>query len=398
MTSSNDTSKINLTTAIIIGMNAMIGAGIFAAPAAIAFSVGPAGILLYICVVLAVLFVALGLAHLASLFPEEGSFYVYASQWGGHITGLIASWAYVVGLVTAMGLLTQVAGLYLQPLFPSYSPYTLGLVSLLALTVLNMVGVTLSEIGQKILIVCTTFPIIVTIIICFSKANLSLLTPFAPHGFSNILSATRSVIFGFFGFECAASLFTIVRNPGKNVPRAITYAVILVGILYTLFVASLIISTPLHFFTAPHMLLPEILQVTFPDNTWLLRAIHLSILSAIFGTLHSMIWSLSTLLIALTHKFKNRTVRTLTAQISPRMAVLLVGIAIFITFSVIKNMDLFFSLTNLGVVSAFLLSMITLLTIKKERTISTFLGILAACIILGFAFEGVIREIHKLMY
>ena len=397
MTSSNNT-KITLTTAIIVGMNAMIGAGIFTAPAAIAFSVGPAGILVYLCVVVAVLFVALALAHLASLFPEEGSFYVYASQWGGHTVGMIASWSYVIGLVTAMGLLSQVAGLYLHPFFPDYSVHTLGLITLMAFTALNMVGVTLSELGQQILIVCTTFPIVATIVLCFAKADTTLLTPFAPHGITHIFQATRAVIFGFFGFECAASLFAIVQNPAKNVPRAITYAVILVGTLYTLFVASLILSTPLYFFTNPNMLLPDILQVTFPNNPWLLKAIHISILSAVFGTIHSMIWSVSALLISLTHKFKNRNIRAITAHITPRIAVLLIGIAIFISFSSIKNMDLFFSLTNLGVVGAMLLSIITLLTIKKERTISTLLGVLASCIILFFAFEGVIRELHKLMY
>jgi len=397
MTSSNPT-KINLTTAIIIGMNAMIGAGIFTAPAAMASFVGPAGIVVYIGVVLAVLFVALALARLAALFPEEGSFYVYASQWGGHTVGLIASWSYFIGLIIAMGLLSQVAGLYLQPLFPHYSITTLGLMTLATFTMLNMVGATLSELGQQILIVCTTFPIIATIILCFTKADISHLTPFAPYGIKNIFAATRAIIFGFFGFECAASLFAIVSNPERNVPRAITYSVILVGILYTLFVTSLILSTPLHFFTNPNMLLPDILQITFPNSPWLLKAIHISILSAVFGTIHSMIWSLSALFIALTHKLKSTTARNITAHISPRIAVLLVGIAIFITFSSISNMDLFFSLTALCVVSAFLLSIITLLTIKKERTVSTFISVFAACVILFFACEGVIRELNKLMY
>jgi APA family basic amino acid/polyamine antiporter len=397
MTSSNN-AKINLPIAIIIGMNAMIGAGIFTAPAAIASFVGPAGILVYLGVVIAVLFVALALARLAALFPEEGSFYVYASQWGGHTTGLIASCAYVIGLTTAMGLLARVAGLYLQPFFPDYSAHTLGLITLVTLTLLNMVGVMLSELGQQVLIVATTFPIIATIILCFSKADVANLTPFAPFGTTNIFKATRAVIFGFFGFECAASLFAIVRDPERNVPRAITYSVLLVGALYTLFVASLILSTPLQFLTNPHVLLSDVLAVTFPSNPWLLKAIHISILSAIFGTLHSMIWSLSVLLIALGHKLKSKTARSITAHISPRIAVLLVGTAIFISFSTIKHMDLFFSLTNLGVVSAFLLSIITLLTIKTERTLSTLLGVFTASILLFFAFEGVIKELYKLIY
>ena len=46
-------------TATIIGMNAMIGSGIFTAPAAIASYVGPAGIIAYVFVVLSVWCMAL---------------------------------------------------------------------------------------------------------------------------------------------------------------------------------------------------------------------------------------------------------------------------------------------------------------------------------------------------
>src|SRR5918996_1117742 len=92
--STQSSPKIGVTTATIVGMNAMIGAGIFTAPAALASSVGPAGIVLYAGVVLAVWCMALSLARLASLYPEEGSFYVYAKQWGGHWIGLLASGLY----------------------------------------------------------------------------------------------------------------------------------------------------------------------------------------------------------------------------------------------------------------------------------------------------------------
>ena len=90
----------------------MIGSGIFTAPAALANQVGPAGILLYIFIVPAVWLVALSIARLAQLYPEEGSFYTYTKQWGGHTLGMVAISAYFIGLLIAMGLLCQVAGIY----------------------------------------------------------------------------------------------------------------------------------------------------------------------------------------------------------------------------------------------------------------------------------------------
>ena len=65
------TDKIGVATATIIGMNAMIGAGIFSAPAAMAAHVGPAGILAYVFVVISVWFIASSLARLQHYIPKK---------------------------------------------------------------------------------------------------------------------------------------------------------------------------------------------------------------------------------------------------------------------------------------------------------------------------------------
>ncbi len=393
-------AKIGLATATIIGMNAMIGTGIFTAPAAMASHVGPAGILAYIFVVISVWFIALSLSRVASLFPQEGSYYAYAKQWGGHVIGSIAGWAYMIGLLIAMGLLSQAAGDYLHQLLPMFSSYALGLITLITLVALNMFGVVLSEVGQYILIVCTLFPLLTTTVMCLLKADIQNLFPFAPFGFVNILKATRIVIFGFFGFECAASLFNIVANPQRNVPRAVTYSIVLVGLIYTLFIASLILSVPLGHFTNPNVPLPAILSIVFPQNPWMILIIHLSILSAIIGTIHSMIWSSSSLLLSLIKTIKSSAKNIITNynfETQQRIAVGIVGFSIFVSFSLIKNMDLFFSLTAMCLVTANLLAMTTLLTIKEEwvskRNIITILGVVTSLIILFFAVEGFIQEI-----
>lgn len=392
--------KIGVTTATIIGMNAMIGSGIFTAPAAMAAYVGPAGILAYVFVVIAVWFIAQSLARLAQLFPEEGSFYVYAKQWGGHTMGLIASGAYFTGLLIAMGLLAQMAGQYLVHFFPILSPYALGLIALAILVVLNMFGAVLSSLGQHILIVCTLFPLIAITILCFTQCNLSYLTPFAPYGFENVLKATRIVIFGFFGFECASSLFNIVHEPSKNVPRALTYSILIVGIIYTLFIASIILSTPLNLFTDARVPVSETLAIIFPHHPWMLNIIHFAILSAIIGTIHSMIWTSSNLLTLIFKRFKSKTIQKLITDniINTKTCVLFVGAAITLSYVSLRSLNLFFSLTALCIIFAFISSMITLLLIPSEwksgRNGITLLGISTALLIFIFAAQGLITELN----
>ncbi len=380
--------KIGLATATIVGMNAMIGAGIFSVPAALGSFVGPAGIITYLFVIIAVWFMGSSMARLAQLYPEEGSFYTYASQWGGHYVGLLSAGAYLIGLIIAMGLLTQMAGQNLHEAFPQLNAYSWGLIVLIALIIFNLVGVTLSKIGQMVLICCTVFPILMTIIIGFMHGSVNNLTPFLPYGFTHIFTATNAVIFGFFGFECAASLFSVVENPRENVPKALRYSIILVGLLYLGFVGSIIYAVPHSYFTDPTISLRSILSIIVPNHPWLLHLIHFSVLSAILGTVHSMIWGSSSLLVSYCKKFKSPL------NISTRMAVCIIGICIFMTFSLLKNMNVFFSLTSIFLIFAFVSSMISLLLLPNEwktgQNIKTILGLLTAFLIFYFAITGLL--------
>lgn len=387
-------NKIGLLTATIIGMNAMIGSGIFTAPAALASYVGPAGILAYLFVVAAVWCMALSLARLAELYPQEGSFYVYAKQWGGHYIGLLASGMYIAGLVIAMGLLSRVAGIYLHELIPSLSPEILGATCLIAIVALNMFGVALSQLGQHILIVCTVFPLLAITLLCFFHFDSTNLVPFAPHGFMHVFKATRIVIFGFFGFESAASLYSVLEKPEQNVSRAVTYSIIAVGILYTAFIASLICAVPLSLFTSQSTPLSTVIANAFPSMPWLLSIIHLAILSAVIGTIHSMVWGSSSLLISLSKKISciESQMHNISTHRQHSIAVFLIGTLIATCFLSIHNLDQFFNLTALFIVGAFILSFVTLLFLPKEwkskRNIITVLGLVTAIMITYFAAEN----------
>lgn len=391
------TTKIGVVTATIIGMNAMIGSGIFSAPAALASNVGPAGILAYLFVVGAVWCMAFSLARLSELFPQEGSFYAYTRSWLGHSGGMFAALFYIVGLIIAMGLLSQIAGSYLHALVPSISITLWGIITLIILVILNIFGVVLSQFGQHILIVCTVFPLLAITALCFSKFNTANLFPFAPHGFLNVLKATRIVIFGFFGFECASSLFAIVENPEKNVAKALAYSIAIVGLLYTLFITSLICAVPREFLSNPEVPLSTTLTMLFPQYSSLISTIHIAILSAILGTIHSMIWSSSALSISLLKNIRSIKIGYLSSPRAHSIAVLCIGLGILITCTTIHNINMFFSLTALFIVTAYILSILALLTIKTEwqsgRNLVTVLGIITAGMIFYFAVEELLSAL-----
>ncbi len=393
----NNSEKIGVLTATIVGMNAMIGAGIFTISSALAGDVGPAVILSFLFTAVSVWFMAQSFARVAQLFPQEGSFYTYARQWGGHSIGLLANGLYLVGMFIAMGLLAHSAGQHLIHYAPYTSEHHLGIATLIILTVLNIMGVSLSSLGQQILIAFTVFPLVITTVMCLFKANPANLTPFLPGGPISVFKATRVIAFSFFGFEASASLFNVIKDPEQNLPRALTYSLFAVAGLYLAFVAALVLAVPLPLFLQYPGPVAIPLSHVFKSQ-WILECIHFSSISAILGTLHSMIWASGSLLLSFTKKLRCKSAQKLLANniLNQKTATLLIGVSIFTSFQIFSN-EMFFYCTAICLLAAYTLSMITLLFIPSEwksgQNYITIAGIATAMLIFYFSINGIVASL-----
>lgn len=397
----NNSTKIGLVSATIICMNAMIGAGIFTTPAKLATSVGPAGIITYLFVIIAVLFMAISLSKVAQSYPQEGSFYTYTKQWGGHFIGTLAAGAYVLGVVIALGLLAQIASQYFHDFIPWLSPQTIGFILIFIIVGLNAAGIKIIRTGQIFLLTCTLFALFSTIILCLFNADTANLTPFMPYGFSSLASATSTAIFAFFGFESAASLYSIVKKPEQNVPRALTISLLIVGTIYLTFIGSIILAIPAPAFTSPRIPLSEVISSVFPHYSWLSQIIGFAILTAICGVLQSMSYSASTLAFSFLKLLDHNWSKTITkAKNGFQIIVFIVGIFIIFNFFAVKSMGLFFNFTALFIVFAFACSILTLVIKKHDKTIGQKIitggGLITAGIIFLNALYGILEEILKL--
>ncbi len=385
--------KIGLASAVIISMNGMIGAGIFSVPIRLIAQAGPAGLLTYTLVSIAVWFIALALSRTAQAWPQEGSFYMYAQQWGGHTMGLIAAGSYILGLMIALGLLTGMAGVYMHTYLPLLPASLLSFIIILLVTCIHITGLRIAQLGQYILICCTILPIIVTILFCLVHADIKNLIPFMPFGAFNVLAASKAVIFGFFGFECAASLFSIIEDPEKNVPKALSYSLVAVSCLYISFVGALILAIPLSAFQEAALLnapLTSVLIPIFKQYSWMLSLINCSITTAIIGVLYAMTFACGKLLASLSSRCIKKDF-----HLKSSTATLFIGAGTLIAFMTLSNADLFFSLTALFILTAFILSIIALLVHKKHIIMSA-LALFTATILFLCAAHGLWIELNKI--
>jgi amino acid transporter len=395
MNHEQSSQKIGAITATIISMNAMIGAGIFTTPAKLAISVGPAGIITYIFVIAAVLFMALSLARVAQLYPAEGSFYTYAKQWGGHIMGAITAGSYAIGVLIALGLLTQTAVIYLHSYFPAISNSILGSLVVISVVLLNIIGIRSMQAGQIALLSCTLFALVSTTILCFINADTHNLRPFMPYGLTSLAQAIPTIIFAFFGFEAAASLVTIVQDPQKNIPKALTYSILIVGLIYLAFISSIILAIPASQFTSDRMPISQALIKTFPRYTWFAQVIGIAIITALLGVLQSMTYAVSSLLFSFFKVLKNPYSKALVdSAYGFKIVVIIVGFCTLFDFFTIKSMALFFNLTALFIVFAYAMSILVLPLKGHDKTrsqkIVTFLGLTTASGIFITALRGLL--------
>ena len=84
--------KISIFDTFCLGLNAIIGSGIFIFPGLLAKEVGPASILAFAVCGLMLVFVALCYAELGSMFKQNGGPYVFAKEAFGPWTGFGVGW------------------------------------------------------------------------------------------------------------------------------------------------------------------------------------------------------------------------------------------------------------------------------------------------------------------
>jgi len=389
--------KIGLPSAVILCMNAMIGAGIFATPALLANSAGPAGIIAYFFVVIAVLFLALSLAQLAREYPEEGSFYLYAKQWSGRMGGLLASGSYILGISIALGALIQIASSYLTQLVPNLNQFYATASLIFGIYSLNIFGPKLVQAGQAFFISCTLFSILSTIVLCLLNAKTSNLTPFAPHGIAPIFRQISTAIFSFFGFESITALYKKVDNPGKNISKAVILSLSFVALLYLTFLGSILLAIPSKIFTTSTMPLSQAILEMYPKYSWLAKIIAISIFTALCGVLQSLLYAISNLAQTFVKNLNlNATNPIVRSKYSFEIILtLMTGFITLLSFS-INKIGIFFNLASIFVILAFILSIITLVVKDKgsaKSKIVPILGLITGSLILLNAIYSFLLEI-----
>jgi APA family basic amino acid/polyamine antiporter len=272
-----------------LGIAAIIGAGIFSTIGSASFNGGPAVIFLFIFTAIACGFAAFAYAEFASMLPVSGSAYTYsyvafgelmawiigwalimeyavgnitvAVSWSGYFSSLcesagwnIPSWATIDyisardGFETVNGMLK--AGTPMSELSHaqaeaynawSHAPQISGfrtildipaIVMSILITCLVYIGIKESKTAGNIMVILKMIVVLLVIIVGVFYVDTANWHPFVPNGFGGVMAGVSSVFFAYIGFDALSTTAEECKNPQRDLPRAMVYAIIICTILY----------------------------------------------------------------------------------------------------------------------------------------------------------------------
>ena len=251
----------------MLGINAVIGAGIFLTPGAVIKLAGPLAPVAYILAGLFAGIMALVFATAARYVKTNGASYAYTTAAFGQRIGIYVGVTHAIVASIAWGVLASLfVATLLKVILPQhnwandselFSLKTLTfLIFIAVLLVINLFGNRVIEWANAISTVGKLFALSVFIIgglgfivvrhvnnyAMSSSPEVFRPAPYALFGFielgqsviSGLVLATMAALYAFTGFESIANAAEEMQEPERNLPRAIPLAILAVGSVYVL--------------------------------------------------------------------------------------------------------------------------------------------------------------------
>ena len=274
-----------------LGVAAIVGAGIFSTIGNAAATGGPAVSLLFVFTAVACGLSAMCYAEFASSIPISGSAYTYAYASFGELIAWIIGWdlimeyaigniavaiswsGYFTGLLDGFGLhipsflttdyLTASRGYHevllliqkgavLKDLSPvlneAYSAWTSApqifnfriiadipaFMIVVAITWICYIGIRESKRANNMMVLLKIGVLILVITAGAFYVDPANWSPFAPNGLPGVLKGVSGVFFAYIGFDAISTTAEECRNPKKDLPRSMFYALLITTVLYVL--------------------------------------------------------------------------------------------------------------------------------------------------------------------
>ncbi|HVW98109.1 MAG TPA: amino acid permease [Mucilaginibacter sp.] len=269
----------------LMGIAAVVGAGIFSTIGLASFNGGPGVTILFVLTAITCGFSALCYAEFASRIPVAGSAYTYAYASFGELIAWIIGWdllmEYAIGnIAVAISWSTYFVNLlegfrihipeYLTMDYftafrahetlqnhsgeitsaikegarawstaPGFGDFKLianipALLIVIIITYLVYVGIRETKKATNAMVFLKIAIVLVVIAVGFFYVTPANWHPFLPNGFGGVMKGVSGVFFAYIGFDAISTTAEECRDPQKDLPKGMIYSLIICTVLYIL--------------------------------------------------------------------------------------------------------------------------------------------------------------------
>jgi len=248
MSSSTLRRELGVVLLTAVGIGAMVGSGVYTLPGLVASVSGPLSVLAIVLMSIITAILMYILAELGVIYPKASGIYYFAREVLGDLTGFITGLSFYYCCFIGTAAIIYSFLLYLSYYVPGIAVgltltplgIAIAIVILAIVTAINVIGVKYGAGLNFILTVLRIAPLLLFIVIGFSRINPSNFQPFTPYGFGSLGLAIAFGFWMFVGFESLVMVSEEVREPEKSIMKSAIATLVIVSLLYILVMSAFV--------------------------------------------------------------------------------------------------------------------------------------------------------------
>lgn len=228
--------SLSLVDVVALGINGVIGQGIFLLPGIAAAKLGPASMIAIAIAGVLSFLIALCFAEVGSRFNTTGGAYVYAKEAFGDFVGFEVGWmtccVAVISWAALANGLTLVLGHFVPAVASGWQQPVTAVGVMAALALVNVFGAKSGARLSTVFSGAKLIPILLFISVGAFALDGSNFVPFAPQGYEPLAETTLVLLYAYVGFETLVVPAGEMKNPQRAVPLALVLVLAVVTVVY----------------------------------------------------------------------------------------------------------------------------------------------------------------------
>ncbi len=400
---------LNAFDLIILGISAIIGAGIFVMIGSAVIGTaervgaGPALVISISLVAVACIFPALCYAEFASMIPVSGSAYIYTFATMGEFPAWMMGWVlmleYAIGTIAVASSWTG----YLIKLFEGFPmlpeviknppvwlindyqtavasnpdaaiphifgiPFCINLPAMFIITVIGLIllkGIQESANFAKIMVFVKVAVIALFIGVGAFYVRPENWTPFAPHGVKGILMGAFAIFYAYIGFDAISTAAEETKNPQKNLPIGLIGSLLICSTIYALVTIVLTGMIPM---SQIDLKAPIAAAMSFIGQDWFAGAIAIGALAGLTSVLLVLQFGTTRILYAMARDgFFPPIMKKVHPKFQTPWVITVISTILILIGSLFINMQVAAELAIFGTFTSFVIVCLGILLLRKTE-------------------------------